>query len=165
MRTHLKDLPLRIDREEFQVGYSLFVFNLTPSSTARPHPSFPTAIETFNEIQSAPCHKPAPSSFMLVKILFWKSIPNSKCWWPTTKPQLPIKPSLPGHAGLSDQLPAHRWWFKLPIWLIMNTHPGDWSWEHWLALTRREDRKASFVFYSFGFPPNFTHKPESIYNF
>ncbi|XP_067435528.1 uncharacterized protein F54H12.2-like [Thunnus thynnus] len=27
---HLKDLPLSIDREEFERGYSLFVFNLTP---------------------------------------------------------------------------------------------------------------------------------------
>lgn len=28
---HLKDLPMSIGREDFNNGYSLFVFNLTPS--------------------------------------------------------------------------------------------------------------------------------------
>lgn len=64
----------------------------------------------------------------------------------------------------SDQLPLLRQSFRLPAYMIVNTHPAHEPGEHWLALTLEEGQKASF-FDSFGFSPEFSHYPKSILEF
>ena len=64
----------------------------------------------------------------------------------------------------SDQLPLLEQTFRLPAYMIVNTHPGHEPGEHWLALTVEEDGKGTF-FDSFGFPPDFSHYPKSILQF
>ncbi|TWW71367.1 hypothetical protein D4764_17G0008500 [Takifugu flavidus] len=85
---HLKDLPLSISRDDFNDGYSLFVFNLNPSDDN-------DALSTVSngnlrlELRfrtPLPPHTARPlSSTPVTTILFWRSTPRGRCWWTIIK--------------------------------------------------------------------------------
>ncbi|KAI3356498.1 hypothetical protein L3Q82_017703 [Scortum barcoo] len=81
---HLKDLPLSINRKEFNEGHSLFVFNLEPCEDSDSVPRLHRKFKTGNESQTAP---PPHHHTRGVRLLLFDSqceLKEGKCWWITT---------------------------------------------------------------------------------
>uniref|UniRef100_A0A1A8F2R5 Uncharacterized protein n=1 Tax=Nothobranchius korthausae TaxID=1143690 RepID=A0A1A8F2R5_9TELE len=135
----LKDLPLSINRLEYQQGYTLYAFNLNTADDL----DALSPVSTGNLRMEMRFGAPLRDTATLIVYACYDSILEIN-----SKRELSILPKN----------------IRLPAYVVVNTHPSHLPGEHWLALAVERDGFGTF-FDSYGFTPELKYYPETILNF